>query len=379
MEKNRFATMGKVLSHPQLFVWCSVWLMVLVVLGTLKQGEIGLYAAQERYFSSWLLWLGIIPTPGGRLTLTVIFINLCAYLWVRARKSWRQSGLLVAHLGGLLLLAGGFLTAYFSVEGRMIIPEGESESMLLHDHRVELAVIDHTDPEHDQVIAFRSTLWQNDAPLTHEALPFSMHIVRYARQARITSREVPDDAFRGAGRQMTFVPLNPGEAGDQSHHAMELEIHGAGEDADGRYLLVENMRTPARFRVGKRTFSLNLRPVHIPLPFSIELVDFQKEMHPGTQMARSYQSEVIVSDQGQERRALIEMNRPLRYRGYTFYQSSYIEGSERDTTVLAVVKNYGRQFPYISSVIMCIGLLIHMVLHLPMLFPRPAAKEGSSS
>jgi hypothetical protein len=32
------------------------------------------------------------------------------------------------------------------------------------------------------------------------------------------------------------------------------------------------------------------------------------------------------------------------------------------------VKNYGRLFPYISSIIMCIGILLQMIMRLPKLF-----------
>ena len=43
------------------------------------------------------------------------------------------------------------------------------------------------------------------------------------------------------------------------------------------------------------------------------------------------------------------MNEPLRHKGYTFFQASFIDDSEIEKTVLATVKNYGRLFPYISS------------------------------
>ena len=67
---------------------------------------------------------------------------------------------------------------------------------------------------------------------------------------------------------------------------------------------------------------------------------------------------------------LIKMNEPLRYKGHTFYQASFIEGKLNDTSVLAVVKNYGRLFPYISSIIMCFGLLVHMILKVSLRFKR---------
>ncbi|MEC8677500.1 MAG: ResB protein required for cytochrome C biosynthesis, partial [Candidatus Margulisiibacteriota bacterium] len=54
----------------------------------------------------------------------------------------------------------------------------------------------------------------------------------------------------------------------------------------------------------------------------------------------------------------IEMNQPLRYSGYTFFQSSYTE--DKETSVFQVVKNPSWQVPYISSLLIVIGLLIQM-------------------
>ena len=64
------------------------------------------------------------------------------------------------------------------------------------------------------------------------------------------------------------------------------------------------------------------------------------------------------------------MNEPLRHKGYTFFQASFIDDSEVETTVLATVKNYGRLFPYISSIIMSIGLLIHLLVMMPKMVKR---------
>ena len=64
------------------------------------------------------------------------------------------------------------------------------------------------------------------------------------------------------------------------------------------------------------------------------------------------------------------MNEPLRHKGYTFFQASFIDDSDVETTVLATVKNYGRLFPYISSIIMSIGLLIHLLLMIPKMANR---------
>ena len=82
-------------------------------------------------------------------------------------------------------------------------------------------------------------------------------------------------------------------------------------------------------------------------------------------MPKSFSSDINLIENMIPRHVLIKMNEPLRHRGYTFYQASFLEGELSDISVLAVVKNYGRLFPYISSIIMCIGILMHLILRIP--------------
>ena len=84
-------------------------------------------------------------------------------------------------------------------------------------------------------------------------------------------------------------------------------------------------------------------------------------MHPGTNVAKSFSSDIMLNENEISRKVLIKMNEPLRHYDYTFYQASFIEGDGKDSSVLATVKNHGRLFPYISTIIMCIGLLFHML------------------
>jgi cytochrome c biogenesis protein ResB len=94
----------------------------------------------------------------------------------------------------------------------------------------------------------------------------------------------------------------------------------------------------------------------------VSLVDFQREMHPGTEVARSFSSKVEVSTDGVDRTLTISMNKPLRERGYTLYQASYRE--EPDGTqwsTFAVARNYGRLIPYVSTGIVVFGMIWHFV------------------
>ena len=109
-----------------------------------------------------------------------------------------------------------------------------------------------------------------------------------------------------------------------------------------------------------KKYIISLRPARTYLLFYLELIDFKKTYYPGTEKVKSYQSVVNIVEGQIKQRRVIKMNQPLRYKGYTFYQSSFIEENNLETSVLAVVKNVGRAFPYLSSLIICIGLLIHI-------------------
>ena len=55
----------------------------------------------------------------------------------------------------------------------------------------------------------------------------------------------------------------------------------------------------------------------------------------------------------------IEMNEPLRYSGYTFFQSSFTD--DEMTSVFQVVKNPSWLMPYLSSFIIVLGLFVQMI------------------
>ena len=127
---------------------------------------------------------------------------------------------------------------------------------------------------------------------------------------------------------------------------------------------------PQTISLNGKELTIALRRERTHLPFSLKLNDFKKVLHPGTEIAKSYSSDVILIDGDISRPVLIQMNEPLRYMNYTFYQSSFNEGPDVDTTILSVVKNYGRLFPYISSLTISLGILIHIILRFPVLFRR---------
>ena len=82
-----FQKIIQLISNPKIFVFTIIWLMILVFIGTIEQKDIGLFAAQNKYFSSVVIWFYSIPLPGGLLTMTIF---VCLFL-LSLKYGWRIS------------------------------------------------------------------------------------------------------------------------------------------------------------------------------------------------------------------------------------------------------------------------------------------------
>ncbi len=109
--------------------------------------------------------------------------------------------------------------------------------------------------------------------------------------------------------------------------------------------------------------SKNAKPLQ--LPFAVELNKFTKIDYEGTSVAKSYSSQIYTYHGQQVRKSTISMNKPYRYKDYTLYQNSFKQNIYGDySTVLAVVKNPARIYPYIFSILASLGLLLHFLIKL---------------
>lgn len=358
---------SKLISSPLIFSYTVLWLIVLVFFGTIAQKDIGLYASQMKYFSSYYFTiLGFIPLPGGRLTVMIMTINLFSSLFKKSLWKLKKIGIIIVHIGGLLLLLGGGITAYFSSEGNMVISEGDSSDHVNDYHTMELAFVNTSLEDSLEYTVFDSPILSVGNSIKYDNLGIELNIIDMIKNVRIENRISPSDSiYKGLLKDFVLLPKQPEKEATQNRPGIILKIEGTGQKTDGIYGIFLGQRTPDRFTLNDQNFFTEFRRKRTYLPFAIQLADFEKMMHPGTDIAKSYSSEVNLIENDNSRRILIKMNEPLRHRGYTFYQASFIDDLPRETTVLATVKNHGRLFPYISSIIMSIGLLIHLLISLP--------------
>src|SRR5438477_10490528 len=163
----------------KLTIVCLAAGMALIFAGTLAQVHLGIHEAQQRYFQSWLvLWpaegrgFKVPIFPGGHLIGTVLLVNLIAAHTKRFRWSWRKLGIHLIHAGLIIMLAGGLFTDLFAVESHLRLARGDTKNYSEDMQRAELAVIDTSGDDLDQVTAIPDTVLRHSRVIDHSSLPF---------------------------------------------------------------------------------------------------------------------------------------------------------------------------------------------------------------
>jgi hypothetical protein len=108
-------------------------------------------------------------------------------------------------------------------------------------------------------------------------------------------------------------------------------------------------------------------------PFHVTLMRFNSDKYPGTSMAATYESYVRVDDpeQGVSEHH-ISMNHPLHYRGYIFFQASFVEGQPM-MSIFSVARAPGLPLVYVGTGLISAGV-VWMFYVKPYLARRQAAK-----
>ncbi len=347
------------LSNPKILFYALPWLMTLLVLGTVAQRYIGLYQSQKLFFGSFILWVGLIPLPGAYTALTLIALCLIAKLLFKSPLKKQDAGIIITHLSTLILLIGGLVTAVSREEGYIVLGADETSHLVSDYHQRELAIIKNG----ETVKAIPHQDLQKDYSINDSSLPFTIVIEKFCYQCNVIPPATSSD-LHGAASQIDIAsaPLEKEDA--ENHSGAVFEVKGVNKDTDGAYITYQALKEQPEFKIGKDTYQIVMRPATRTLPFDLHLTHFEKSEYPGTNIARSYRSEVEVKDSALKWNMVIEMNQPLRYRGFTIYQSSFIENDDQLFTVLAVVKNAGDIFPYLAITALCLGLIIHIIITL---------------
>ncbi|MBK9139253.1 MAG: cytochrome c biogenesis protein ResB [Verrucomicrobia bacterium] len=390
---------------------------VLVFLGTMAQDPLGLYLVQHRFFQSLfvdyvsmsaavkktlqMLHIYVTPTtaadvmaapyvpvfPGGYLLGWALLVNLVTAHFRYFKATKKKIGIALIHSGVVLLLLGQFATDLLQVESHMRLTEGETKFFSESSRQSELAIVDTTQPDRDQVVAIPVS--RLSGTFQHETLPFSVEVKAVFQNATpefVTTANDPAAASQGVGPRLKFrqePPVTRLDSRDVPAALVELRdgekslgtwwvSNWLAEEPLRRLILQQSgpavreaLARPQSFTHAGRTFELAMRPMRFYEPHSLTLLEFRHDKYKGTEIPKNFSSRVRVQrpDTGEDREVLIYMNNPLRYAGKTYYQSGYDDKDPR-VTILQVVRNPGWLTPYLACVIVSVGLCLQFGMHL---------------
>ncbi len=162
---------------------------------------------------------------------------------------------------------------------------------------------------------------------------------------------------------------------NRSNEVRAEALHVALQDGTATAQAWVGLRQAVVLGGGEDPITVEYRQDQRELPFSVTLLDFRKTEYPGTEMAAAFESDVEVNDmeRGLVMMRTIRMNHPLKYRGFSLFQSGYLPGPE-ETTVLSVRKDPGTPLVYAGFMIVILGVISMFVRQQP---PDAAGQEGT--
>lgn len=350
--------------------------IILIFAATLDQVHLGIWAVQEKYFRTFfVLWKpGEMPVPvfpGGYFIGGLLLINLVSAHVYRFEAAWRKSGILLTHLGLILLLVGELLTGLWQEEFKMRLEEGQVKNYSESYRYNELAITDTTDPQFDDVVVIPESVLSRGEAVQHPKLPFRVVPKFYFANAALQRRgDVPNApppaATTGLGLDIVAMPLPLTYKPDESNIPTAFVELIAPEGSLGTWFVSSHPAVPSQhFAYGGRSWKIALRLQRNYKPFALTLLKFNHDIYAGTDIPKNFSSRIRLAtpDGRDDREVLIYMNNPLRYAGLTFYQASFEKDNDK-VTILQVVRNPSWLLPYIACALMGLGLVIQFGIHL---------------
>ena len=339
-------------AHISRFKFSIYDLLLLPILGA--TGYL-IYLWHHNPLLSWMI---------GSMVLGVVFVLALAAL------HGKRTGVILIHLGLIVLLAGEGMTSGLARESQMTIDEGYYNHFSQDIREPEIAIVEaNPDPNRkDKHTVVAAKLLRPGATIAPANLPFQIQVDDHFKNSRaIHADQSPDGRAiitDPDGTRWTVVPQP--EIGGTSSEGSDLPstlVTLLAKDGKslGRHALTTMNDAPAEITVDGKPYQLFLRFKRIYHDYTIRLHDFVHDRYTGTQVAKDFASHVTLTDPTTTPPATLErriwMNHPLRYRGDTIFQSSFKPGDR--TTILQIVRNPGAPLPYVSIIIATVGLLLH--------------------
>lgn len=273
-----------------------------------------------------------------------ILLVISFYVFPRFR---RQPGLLLMHLGGVLIIAGSMYSSqggheiqrkFFNIDkiykGNMMIDEGTGSNRVLVGEETykELSfTIRLNDFRLEYYDAGSLTVWVDESSVWSGIATLDQPIKLPGKYGTI----IPLKKFNNLQVSTVDGKMQTVDAGGPGSNPALYVLVKRVDGSEGKHYIYENFAAHSR----EDAFEMSYRS-----------------------SIRDYISELEVIEDGEVvLKKDIEVNDPLHYGGYHFYQSEYrTYGDGTFATVLSVTSDSGLYVVYTGFVFLCLGIMYHL-------------------
>ncbi|MCH2203419.1 MAG: cytochrome c biogenesis protein ResB [Fuerstiella sp.] len=314
----------------------------------------------------------------------------------------KRCGIVVIHLGVMILMVSELVVGLYGHESLMFIIEGDSVNFAKDVREIELAIVTSDGDQDSVVVVPEALLLQSESAaqagqsesavisLAEHHMPFDLRVTEFYRNCQLRSSE-PGDTLTSIGMGAFAVPveLDPvdgmNDETDQSAAYIEIVDRQSREPIETILTSFNASESrpfilPERVTLDNKTWDLSLRFHRNYRPYDVKLLDVRRDTYVGSATPRNFESKVLITDNetGKAEEFTLWMNNPLRYKGETFYQSGYHPlPTGNEATTLQLVRNSGWMLPYIGCVVVAFGMFAQFWQTLRRFLVRTSAKNSA--
>jgi hypothetical protein len=198
----------------------------------------------------------------------VLLLNLVAAHVYRFAFTWRKSGIQLAHIGLILLLAGELLSGVWQTDYAMRLAEGQTRNYSESFREHELAVIDATDAQFVEVVAIPEALLAKKNSIQHPVLPFPLtprahypnSVLQPKRDGTPAVSPGAPQATAGFGERIVAAPQPITYRSDEINLPTSFVEINAPDRSLGTWLVSAHLVMPEEFEYGGKKWKSSSAP-----------------------------------------------------------------------------------------------------------------------
>lgn len=311
------------------------------------QKEYGLKSVQEEYFNSILIYNNYFIFPGGKLILSLILLSTLLKLIIDKIK---KVGTFIIHIGIIFFIISAFFSLKEKDEKYILIKEGESNNILINNNLYQLKILNNK-TQKTEYLDLKNI--KKNRILQLKNVKLKMKISNFSQNSNFKINKNFKKEFFILEKIPYFVE------NEYNKTSIKIDLIDEKNTTIKKIILIDNLIKKKYIKINEYDLKISLKKKKEKLPFNIYLEKFEKIKYKGTNSAKSFESQIILKDRNIEWKYKIKMNKPLTYKNYKLYQSSFIE-NDINTTILYVSKNSNSKYIYMSCIIILIGFVLHI-------------------